>query len=299
MFWLAASLVEQLPQEFRASVVTLLRDGQPAGQAVMIDDGLFLASGTEDGSVQAVTSDKKTVSLKRVAFDELTQLALLRGDVRGIPLTILSPGQTGTVMVVGTKGVQRGQLVSTNRLGIVGSKRRYAPLSEVRVAGQDSDLKDAVFLINRSVAGFLVSVVDPPLAPMQQKIDALAFGQTNNYGPAPMSVVYVTGPDAMQRLLQTYRAGESKVSYPYLGVMCRDARGMGAEIVTVVAGSAAAKVGVKSGDVIINFSGTIINNQFDFGQTLYRQKPGAKAIVTLKRGDRTIIVSPTLGKSDD
>lgn len=299
MFLWAVSLTVQIPSELRSSVVTLLRDGRPSGQAVMVDEGLFLASGTSDGSVQALTGDNRTVTLRRVAFDGLTQLALLRGNVPGIPLRVISPNQSGPVMVVGTHGVQRGQLVSTNRLGVVGTKRRYAPLSEVRIAGQISDLKDAVFFLDRSVAGFLVSVVDAPLVPSQQAMNAVPFGSNLNYGPAPMSVAYLTGPDAMQRLLQTYRAGESKVSYPYLGVMCRDARGIGAEVVSVTANSAASAAGIQSGDVIVNISGTIIKDQFDFAQTLYRLKAGDRAVVTIKRGDHTVIVAPTLGRSED
>ncbi|RYG39507.1 PDZ domain-containing protein [bacterium] len=299
MFWWAVSFVAQIPDDLRASVVTIQKDGRDFGQAVLVESGLYLATGSSVGSIKALTSEKKTITLRQVAVDELTQLVLLRGDanVPGIPLKILQPGQTGPIMVVGTQGVQRGQLVSTKRLGVVGAKRRYVPLSEVRVAGSVGDLKDSAFFQGRSLAGFVISVVDTPLVPTQQN----TFGaqQANNYGPAPMSVVYVTGPDVMQRLLNAFHAGESKVTYPLLGIMCRDASGMGAEVASVTPGSAAATAGFRPGDIIVNFSGVLINNQFDFAQTLYRLKPGEKATVTLKRGDRTIIVSPTLGKSED
>jgi hypothetical protein len=68
----------------------------------------------------------------------------------------------------------------------------------------------------------------------------------------------------------------------------------------VVPGSPADKLGIKEGDMMVNFNGTPIGNKMDYTMALGNAKPGQTVTIQLKRAAKPIEVEATLGarKSD-
>jgi S1-C subfamily serine protease len=65
---------------------------------------------------------------------------------------------------------------------------------------------------------------------------------------------------------------------------------------SVVAGSAAAKAGIKPGDVITKVDGTPVNPLNDLTMLIDQYEPGTKVTLTVVRGSKTLTIVATLGR---
>jgi serine protease Do len=81
----------------------------------------------------------------------------------------------------------------------------------------------------------------------------------------------------------------------YLGVTA-EVEATDARIASVQPGSAAAKAGLKPGDVIVKFNGMAVPDFPHLAMMISRKKPGDKVKLTVKRGKKTIEVQATLGR---
>lgn len=70
--------------------------------------------------------------------------------------------------------------------------------------------------------------------------------------------------------------------------------GNGVAVVEVVPGSAAAEVGIASGDVITEVAGQKVTGFFELSTRLRRMRSGEEPEIILKRGDRVLTVTPKL-----
>ncbi|MGB9757430.1 MAG: Do family serine endopeptidase [Candidatus Bipolaricaulaceae bacterium] len=96
---------------------------------------------------------------------------------------------------------------------------------------------------------------------------------------------------------------KGRVTRAWLGVYIQDViPGMerqlgvreGALVTEVVAGSPAAKAGIRSGDVIVQVDGQKIKNSNDLQMAIMYRKPGERVTVTLVRDKRTMTVDVVL-----
>ena len=69
----------------------------------------------------------------------------------------------------------------------------------------------------------------------------------------------------------------------------------GAVVLSVVAGSPAAKAGLVQGDVIVNIDGTAINSSEDLQKLVQNAKPGQTVTITYYVGDSKRTTTATLG----
>ena len=99
--------------------------------------------------------------------------------------------------------------------------------------------------------------------------------------------------DRSKSVAQTLIAG-GKVTHAYLGVRIASVSG-GARITQVVAGSPAAKAGLKVGDVITAFDGKTTSSADDLTAAVTHAKSGDTVTVTVTRGGATKHVSVQLG----
>jgi len=81
----------------------------------------------------------------------------------------------------------------------------------------------------------------------------------------------------------------------YLGVQ-GDLSAEDARIVYVQPGSAAAKAGIKPGDVIKTFGGKPVTNYVSLVALIRTRKPGDKVKITVQRDDKTLTLEAALGK---
>jgi putative serine protease PepD len=99
--------------------------------------------------------------------------------------------------------------------------------------------------------------------------------------------------DAARNVAQTMIAGGT-VRHAYVGIRIEDAAG-GARITQVVAGTPAAKAGLKTGDVITAFDGRAVTSADAITGDVSGAKPGETVTLTIRRGGATKHVSVTLG----
>lgn len=126
--------------------------------------------------------------------------------------------------------------------------------------------------------------------------------QTNSGSNA--GVGFATPGNTDVQVANTIIAGK-KVQHPYVGVCLQNAPAGGAEIATssgngcstgpVVAGSPAAKAGLKPGDVITAVNGTSVSSADSFITVISGYKPGQTVTMTIKRGGQTQQIHVTLG----
>jgi putative serine protease PepD len=98
--------------------------------------------------------------------------------------------------------------------------------------------------------------------------------------------------DASKKVAQTLIAGGT-VQHAWLGVGL--ARVGAARVTQVVAGSPAAKAGLKAGDVVTSFDGHTVSSADDLSAAVAAAKPGETVSVTVQRGGSTKHLSVTLG----
>jgi putative serine protease PepD len=89
--------------------------------------------------------------------------------------------------------------------------------------------------------------------------------------------------------------GGGTVRHAYMGVRIGDAPGGGAKVSTVVAGSPAAKAGLKVGDVISAFGNKSIDSANALTAAVIAAHPGEKLTITIHRGGATKHLTLTLG----
>jgi putative serine protease PepD len=98
--------------------------------------------------------------------------------------------------------------------------------------------------------------------------------------------------DASKKVAQTLIAGGT-VQHAWLGVGL--ARVGAARVTQVVAGSPAAKAGLKAGDVVTSFDGHTVSSADDLSAAVAAAKPGETVSVTVQRGGSAKHLSVTLG----
>jgi len=85
---------------------------------------------------------------------------------------------------------------------------------------------------------------------------------------------------------------------PFLGITTSPAAG-GLKIYRVLAGSPAAKAGLKVGDIILKADGKPIKTHKDLVDMLKKHKPGDVVEMEVLRGEKTEIVKVKLGVRED
>jgi putative serine protease PepD len=101
--------------------------------------------------------------------------------------------------------------------------------------------------------------------------------------------------DTVRTVAAALIAGET-VAHPQLGVSITDASSGGVKIGAVTAGGAAAKAGLKAGDVVTAIDGTAVTGADVLASLIAAHQPGDVLKVTYRRdGDAAQTVSATLG----
>ena len=117
----------------------------------------------------------------------------------------------------------------------------------------------------------------------------LNAGDTNDNAGVGFSVPI----DKSKAVADTLIAGGT-VQHAYVGVLIQTVNG-GAKVTKIVAGSPAAKSGLKVGDVVTAFAGHPVTSANDLTAAVSAAKVGQKVTVTVRRGGSTQQLSITLG----
>jgi len=234
-------------------------------------------------SIKVTFENGSTTKATLVGSDKSTDTAVIHVDVPASQLHPLALGNSSSVQP-GQNVVAIGSpfgLAETMTAGIVSATNRTitAPNGFSITAAIQTDAA----INHGNSGGPLIDVATNTVIGINDQIES----DSNDNAGVGFSVP-IDRSNA-----QTLIAGGT-VKHAYLGVRIQSVSG-GARITQVVAGSPAAKAGLKVGDVITAFDGKTTTSADDLTAAVTGAKSGDTVTVTVKRGGTTKHVSVQLG----
>lgn len=296
---------EQIPEIFRRyfgqpGMPQQPRDSTSLGTGFIISaDGYVLTNHhVIDGADEVVLrlSDRRELDAKVVGSDPEADIALLKLDVAGLPFVkigdsdSLKPGQW--VVAIGSPfgfdhSVTAGVVSATGRPSMDASQQ-YVPFIQTDVA------------INRGNSGGpLLNTAGEVVG-----INSQIFSNTGGFMGVSFAIPVETAMNSVKQL-----KAKGFVSRGLLGVNIQDvtrdlARGLGlprpggALATNIVPDGAAAKAGVKVGDVILRFNGIEIERSSQLPPIVGATEPGTRATLTVYRDGKEVELPVTVGESE-
>jgi len=314
----AEEMQQQMPQgldpsdpffRFFHGMPGLGRGGQPAEQPfkglgsgfIVSSDGLILTNAHVVRDAKEVTvklQDRREYAAKVLGIDTATDIAVLRIDAKGLPVVRI--GQPSQLMVgdyVLAIGAPYG-LDQTATSGIVSAKGRslpsekgenYVPFIQTDAAVNPGNSGGPLFDGGGSVVG----------------INSQIYSRTGGFQGVSFAIPIDVALKVKDQIVATGRAQHAR-----LGVVIQDLttdlaesfgldRPDGALVANIAAGSAAAKAGLKSGDVITKVDGEPVLQSGALSSRIGLAKPGDKVTLEVWRDKSTQTVVATLGASDE
>ncbi len=239
-------------------------------------------------SIKVMFQDGSTASATLVGTpDKSTDTAVIHVNKPASqlhPLTlgnssIVEPGQT--VVAIGSPF----SLAETMTAGIVSAVNRTitAP-NNFSITGA---IQTDAAINHGNSGGPLIDTATNTVIGINDQI--LNAGDTNDNAGVGFSVPI----DKSKAVADTLIAGGT-VQHAYVGVLIQTVNG-GAKVTKIVAGSPAAKSGLKVGDVVTAFAGHPVTSANDLTAAVSAAKVGEKVTVTVRRGGSTQQLSITLG----
>jgi serine protease Do len=262
---------------------------------IISEDGYVLTNHhVVDGAdtIRVRLTDSREFTAELVGSDPLSDVALLKLDAADLPVLAigesrsLKPGQW--VMAIGSPfgfdhSVTAGIVSGVGRRSLDPSQR-YVPFIQTDVA------------INRGNSG-------GPLLNTRGEvvgINSQIFSNSGGYMGVSFAIPIEVAMNAVRQLRETGRVVRGQ-----LGVRVQDVqresleelgldRATGAFVGAVENGSAAARAGIRPGDVITAFNGRAIVRSADLPPMVGELAPGSEATVTLFRGGKSQELKVTL-----
>jgi serine protease Do len=290
------------------SVEVSTAGGSGTGSGVVVDGKGYVltnnhvvsqyAAGGGTGSLRVRFNDQSAVDARIAGRDPKTDLAVLRIDKPG--LTVASLGDSGKI-AVGDPVIAIGSplgLRSTVTAGIVSALDRPVRLGgSGNTSGSDTNAVINAIQTDASInpgnsGGALVDGSGAVIG-INTAIATLSAG-TGQSGSIGLGFAIPIN-EARSIAEQLIRTG--KVQHATLGVTARsvtDGARDGALVESVGAGGAAAKAGIKAGDVITRIGDRLVGSDDDLIVQVRAYKVGEKVQLTYVRGGRTAKVTVTL-----
>jgi len=296
--------IEAIANDVAPSVVAVQSSLVRAGQlGESIGTGLIVTADGEVITNAHVVGDATTVNVRLngesepreaavIASDPSRDLALLRVDVDGLSAaTFAARGDVrlgDEVLAIGYALDLDGDPTVT--LGIVSSLDRT-------LATDDGPLKG---LIQTDAAVSSGNSGGPLINAVGRVVGINTLASSAGVGSTANGLGFAISVEELLPTLEQLReqaTGQTLVS-GYLGVQLESRRdgGSGALVANVFSGLAAAKAGIKVGDVVVAVDGLPISGQAGLGATIRNLVPGEEAVVSLVRGGKPLDVSVVVGE---
>ena len=268
---------------------------------IIREDGVIVTNNhvVEDTEEITVTlDDGRTfpVDMRKIATDQLTDLAIIRIDATGLPAAAVGDSRK---LRLGDWVVAIGNSLNlgvTPSAGIVRTLKATVPASFGETL---YDLLGVTAPINPGNSG-------GPLVNMAGEVIGITSAKISEAGVAGMgyAISSYSAKPIIEALIQ-----KGFVVRPYLGLVnlytvnqfavarYNLAVSKGVLTISVAPGSPAEKAGLKAGDVITKFEGKDITNVNELLSALHSSQIGQKVAITYWRGRATFMTSATLIES--
>jgi serine protease Do len=270
--------------------------GQGSGFLVR-PDGLILTNAHVVREAKQVTvklSDRREFAAKVLGSDTATDIAVLKIDAKGLPVVNL--GDSKTVQVgdyVLAIGAPYG-FEQTATQGIVSAKGRslpgdsYVPFIQTDAAVNPGNSGGPLF----DAAGRVVGI-NAQIYSRSGGFQGLAFAIPIDVALHVKDEIVAHGHVDHARLGVTLQDLSAPLAESF-GLKSPD----GALVASVVPGSAAAKAGLKAGDVLTAVDGSTVHSAGDVSSRVGLAKPGEHLTLALWRDRSPREVSVSLGRAD-
>lgn len=266
--------------------------GQGSG-FIISKDGLILTNAHVVQDAQEVTvklSDRREYKAKVLGSDEATDVAVLKINAANLPVVTLgNPAQLGVGDYVLAIGAPFGFEQSATA-GIVSAKGRslpgdgYVPFIQTDVAVNPGNSGGPLFDTSGAVVG----------------INSQIYSGTGGYQGVSFAIPINVAVHVKDQIV-----ANGKVMHGRLGVTIQELNQSlaesfnlkqpdGALVSSVAPGSAAAKAGIQTGDVILSYNGQAIARSGDLPALVSLGKPGDTVTLEIWRNGKKMEVATTL-----
>lgn len=266
------------------------------GSGVIVSaDGYILTNNhvvEQSSRIQVELSDKRVLDAKLIGADAPSDLAVVKIDVSNLPVLKVgdsSAMRVGDVVLAVGNPLGVGQTVT---MGIVSAKGRATGLGD----GSYEDFLQTDAPINQgnsggalvNTAGELVGINSQILSPSGGNI-GIGFAVPSNMAK-----------NVMDQLVTNGRVQRGKLGVTIQSMTGDLASGLGLDKTTgalvsdVTPGSAAAKAGLKRGDVILSFQGRAVTDNNALRNEIAATKPGSTITLQVLRDGKTSELKATL-----
>jgi len=264
--------------------------GRPRTAIAAEPEGRLVRRDNAVRKVVVVLPDGSRREARVHARHEPLGVALLTIDATDLPWLDLaaatSPQLGDHVAVVGRGTAATGDV--TFNPGIVGAASRnrgyrFQTDALLNYGNSGGPVVDA--------AGSLLGIATAPIEPDTVQGRLFSRRELLDWSRAPNSGVgFVARADRIRAVLDDLKAGRSFERFPgpFLGVQADESQVFGEDVVIggVVAGSPAAKAGLKKGDVILACDGFELSAWRELTERIAAAKPGDSAVLTIRRRQR-------------
>jgi serine protease Do len=274
--------------------------GLGSGVIVSADGYILTNNHVIDGadSISIMTSDNRKIPAKVIGADPRTDVAVLKVQASGLkPIAIgdsdrLKVGEW--VLAIGSP--LRENLASTVTRGIVSAKGR----ANVGLADYEDFIQTDAAINPGNSGGALVNIYGELVG-----INTAIASRTGGFEGIGFAVPSNMANKVWQELVK-----KGKVSRGYMGVTIQDidenlARGLGvnpqegALVGTVIDRGPAAKAGISTGDVILEFNGRKVTHARELRNAIAILSPGTEASMLVSRNGSTRRVNVRLEELPD
>jgi serine protease Do len=276
-----------------------VQQGLGSGVVISADGYVVTNHHVVDGAeeIKVEFSDRRTYDARLVGSDPPSDLAVLKVEAQGLPVLTLGDSdkvRVGDVVLAVGNPLGVGQTVTQ---GIISAKGRRTGISD----GSFEDFLQTDAAINRgnsggalvSAAGELVGINSQILSPSGGSI-GIGFAIPSNMVRAVTEQLISRGSVRRGQLGVIVQAVTADIASS-LGM--QNARGV--IINTIQPGSAAARAGLRQGDIITAFNGNEVNEPNVLRNQIAATQPGTEVTLTILREGREQEVKATLGEFRD
>jgi serine protease Do len=266
------------------------------GSGVIVsNDGYILTNNhvvEQSARIQVELSDRRVLDARLIGADEASDLAVIKVDAANLPVVPIgdsSAMRVGDVVLAVGNPLGIGQTVT---MGIVSAKGRATGLGD----GSYEDFLQTDAAINQgnsggalvNNAGELVGINSQIMSPSGGNI-GIGFAVPSNMAKNVMDQLVANGRVHRGRLGVTVQAVTGDLAAG-LGL----AKAEGALVSDVTPGGAAAKAGLKRGDVILSYQGRAVIDTNAFRNEIAATKPGSSVTLQVLRDGKSSEVKATL-----